>query len=505
VSDTGSWWQKGKLEADRNLPAAPGLAERTDRLERVFGSELTSSMSLNLRGTALAAASSIGVLMLAQFSAIWLDDNRWRIPDLWDYVLLVTLTVTVVAFGLAALIAGVAVWPKRRWAGEQQARLAKLASGDEAGEAALLLEMVERQRRVNERRGRLLRIAAIAFAIALLGTVIQAMVFALMAEPADPVRTDRPSQAGGDESGLPSPDDQLRLAQRYAPRVWLHPAEQFGPLDPAVFVGASLLGWRLRRSVARVESRGRVSSSRLGARCKDAAGGCYEHEGYFSNELTRPFAVKRARPANLNLRRGFFLDVADPERRGQARRNPNVPVFFELRRTPDELLVTYWFFYGYSRPHVVPGLRGGDVLRDRLSHEGDWENVDVALAPDASRPVAVYLYGHGTPARVRWAQVQPGPSGHPLVYSARDSHASYAKEGPVEVCNPLGCALDVSAQGFRWDTWTALRPVRSEPWYGFGGAWGVAGSIGDRTGPLGPSRWKLPADPDPGDLAPVSH
>lgn len=38
-----------------------------------------------------------------------------------------------------------------------------------------------------------------------------------------------------------------------------------------------------------------------------------------------------------------------------------------------------------------------------------------------------------------------------------------------------------------------------------GGAWGVAGPVGDRTGPLGPSWWKLPADPDPGDLAPVSH
>ena len=505
MSETGSWWRKGGLEADRDLDAAPDLAGRLDRLERAFTSELTSSMSLNIRGTALAAASGVGVLMIAQFSAIWLDDNSWVLPDLWDAILLTVLTVTVVAFGLAALVAGVAVWPKRRWAGQQQLRLEKLAAGDEQGEAVLLLEMVERQRRVNERRGRLLRVGAIVFAVALLGTIAQATIFALKAEPADPARADRPTDAGGDETGLPSPEEQLALAVRHAPRVWLHPAERFGPLDPSVFVGASLLGWRLRRGAARVERRGRVAAIRLGVRCGQAPGGCYQHDGYLSRELTRPFTKKRARPESLNLHRGFFLDVEDGERRGQAGRNPESPVFFEFRRTPDELLVTYWFYYGYSRPHVVPGLRGGDLIRDRLSHEGDWENVDVALSPDASTPVALYLYGHGTPSRVRWGQVQPGPSGHPLVYSARDSHASYARPGPVEVCNPLGCALDVSAQGFSWDTWTALRPVKAEPWYGFGGAWGAAGPVGDRTGPLGPSRWKLPADPDPGDLAPVSH
>ncbi|HET9324035.1 MAG TPA: hypothetical protein VFO03_09165, partial [Gaiellaceae bacterium] len=361
MSDTGSWWRKGSLEADRDLAAAPGLAKRTDRLERAFGSELTSSMSLNIRGTALAAGSAVGVLLLAQFSSVWLDDNKWVVSDLWDNALLLVLTVTVVAFGLAALIAGVAVWPKRRWAGEQQRRLEKLAAGDEEGEAALLLEMVERQRRVNERRGRLLRIGAIAFALALLGTIAQAMIFALEAEPAEPVRTDGPSQAGGDGTGL-SAEQELELARRYAPRVWLHPREQYGPLDPAAFVGASLLGWRLRRGFARVEPRGRVSPDRLGSHCDGTPGGCYTHEGYLARELTRPFMRRRARPKGLNLRRGFFLDVADSARPGQAGRNPDSPVFFELRRTPKELLITYWFFYGYSRPHVAPDLPGGDVL-----------------------------------------------------------------------------------------------------------------------------------------------
>ena len=505
MSETGSWWRKGELEAHRTLDADVDLAQRRDTLERSFSAELTSSMSLNLRGTALAAAASVGVLLLAQFAAIWLDDNSWRLPDIADTALLLTLTGTVLALGFAALVAGIAVWPKRRWAAQQHERFQALAEGDESRESRLMLQMVERQRRVNERRGRLLRIAAILFAIGMLGSIAQGLIFALTAEPADPARTDGPAPIGGDETGLPSPEDQQRLAAQFAPRVWLHPSERFGPVDPAVFVAASLLGWRLRRDSGCGESRGRVVPARLGARCDAAPGGCYEHSVYLSRELTRPFTVRRARPRGLNLRRGFFLDVADEERRGQAQREPDSPVFYEFRRTPDELLVTYWFFYGYSRPHVVPGLRGGDLIRDRLSHEGDWENVDVALHPDTGEPVALYLYGHGTPARVRWAGVEVEEGGRPVVYSARDSHASYAKAGNVEVCNPLGCALDVSARGFAWDTANRLRPVRAEPWYGYGGAWGAAGSLGDRTGPLGPSRWKLPADPDPGDLASVSQ
>ena len=44
--------------------------------------------------------------------------------------------------------------------------------------------------------------------------------------------------------------------------------------------------------------------------------------------------------------------------------------------------------------------------------------------------------------------------------------------------------------------------MRKEPWYGFGGAWGKAGAIGDTTGPLGPSRFKRSDDREPGEQVP---
>jgi hypothetical protein len=511
-----SWWRPTDLEDTRSLEASEDLPQRIDRLERAFATELTGSMSLNIRGTALAAASAVALLLLAQFSAVWLDDNSWHIPDIPDKAMQLLLVATAVALAGCVLVAVIAVWPRRRWASELRDRIERLNEGADLEEAKLLLGMVDKERAANERKSRLLRVAAIPFLAAVLGTVAQGTIFALAAEPADPRRASEPAAVELDESGLPSPEDQLELARTYAPRVWLHHDERFGPLDPGAFVRGSRLAWHTRRRDTQLAGRGQVAPARLGRRCDAAAGGCYTFAGFLSRELTRPFHEDRFRPPDLNPRRGFALDLDKRLRRGQSRRDPDVPVFFELRRTPDELLLAYWFSYGYSTPHVGGSGKAARVLRDQLSHEGDWEGIDVALSPDGGTPLAVYFYGHGTPVRRRWDEVcKAGPdpadcsrdeAGHPVVYSALDSHASYADRGTTKVCGEVGCSSDIRTRGFRWDTWARpdrVRPVRGEPWFGFGGAWGAAGPIRDRTGPLGPSRWKLPADPDPGDLSSV--
>jgi hypothetical protein len=492
---------------------------QVEGLERALSTEHTRSVSVNVRGTVIAVVSALALLLLAQFSALWLDDNRWHVPDLADWALRALLTLTVLAFTAACVLAGVAVWPNRGMARHQRDRIGSLDDGDEQRHAEALRAMVDGQHATNKRKSRWLLLASVAFALAIAGTVLQSAIFALAAEPVDPTRTDTPDDSEIDETGLPSPEEQLRLALQYAPRVWLHTSERFGPLDPGEFVLASQLEWHLRRRDEKVESRGNVVAARLGRRCGEVSGGCYEFGGYRTRDLTRPFAG-RGRPRNLSLRRGFALDVEPSAVRGQAGRDPDATVFFEFRRVGPALRVTYWFFYGYSRPHFLDDVPGADQLTDRLSHEGDWENVDVALTSDGSAPVAVFFYGHGKPTRVAWTEVCKVGSnpddcslgaepGHPVVYSALDSHASYAKAGRKPVCLKLAgkqvCAVDVRERGFRWDAWTGpngVRPVRSEAWYGFGGAWGSAGSISDRTGPLGPSRWKLPADTDPGDLGP---
>jgi hypothetical protein len=516
VGDKPSWWRKDEIERPRELDGMGDLRDRAEQLERAFASELTGSASLNSRGSTLGAASALAILLVTQFSATWLDDNHWHFPDVWDTAMKVLLPLSIVLLLVCTVLAVVAVWPRRRWAVEQKERIDSLCRGDDAKEAELLLRMVDIQRAANERKSRLLRLASVPLALAIAAVVAQSMAFAFKAEPVDPVRSDSPSVADQEPSdtSLPSPAERIALAARYAPRVWVHSKERFGPVDPNEYLAHSALVWKQRRRPETVAPNGKVDPARIGARCDRAPGGCYEKSGYLARELTRPFMARVERPRGLNLRRGFAVDGDASVRRGQAGRDPDVPVYYEMRRTPDELLITYWFFYGYSRPHIVGGSNATDSILSVLSHEADWENIDVALTPDGSAPLAVYFYGHGHPLRVGWAKIcKLGPGiedcssdqpGHPVVYSALDSHASYDRAGTRKVCGPAGCANDLTDDGWRWDTWTrpgGLRPVRDASWWGFGGAWGAVGNLPDNTGPLGPSRWKLPADPDPGDLA----
>jgi hypothetical protein len=497
--------------------SATRLAERTDHLERFLETEHARATSLNIRATALAGTSAIAILLLAQFSATWLDDNSWTLADEWDTALRYLLPGTVAAFALATGFALCALWPRTSSKAARSDRIDSLAAGDDEKQAALILKMVESLRKTNDLRNLFVRVASLAFALALAGTISQSTIFAVKAEPADAARPDTLDTPDEDQAGLPSADEQQELAESYAPRVWLHSAERTGPMEPSSYIAASRLGWHVRRTTEKVASEGSVVTERLGRNCLKAPEGCYEMRGYRAYELTRPYAKHALRPLNLLLRRGFTLDVDDSARQGQSRRNPDAPVFFEFRRARNKLLLTYWFFYGYSRPHVAEGLPGRERLAKLLSHEGDWESIEVALSPDGTKPLDLYLYGHGRPTRVAWANVfctadtdrspcRLDAPGHPIVYSALESHASYAEAGSTKVCGSLGCARDLRNEGWRWDTWSAddsVRSVRVEPWYGFGGAWGAVGTVSDTTGPLGPRAGKLPADPDPEDLVAV--
>jgi len=151
----------------------------------------------------------------------------------------------------------------------------------------------------------------------------------------------------------------------------------------------------------------------------------------------------------------------------------------------------YWSFY-----------RGQDQDRGIARtgrHAGDWEMVQYRLDA-AGRPVEAVYAQHSGAERCDWAVVEQR-DGHPVVYSARGSHASYLRPGvrdrtfpdPNDEADGRGTVVRprvvrVTAHSPRWMRW----PGR---WGGARARWWIPG---EQDSPFGPAhqrqgRW---ADPD---------
>jgi hypothetical protein len=156
------------------------------------------------------------------------------------------------------------------------------------------------------------------------------------------------------------------------------------------------------------------------------------------------------------------------------------------------VLVQYWFFYPFNDFHVI------------FDHEGDWEHVTVRL--DALlRPVGAWFARHRWSAPGEWfawtALAREGD--HPVVLSARGSHASYAAPEDVLWWDRACPTRDPNAaerSGCRvWRTWSPLtggivdtgardKPRARAAFVAWPGQWGTLGWFRrDTGGPRGPA------------------
>jgi hypothetical protein len=222
-----------------------------------------------------------------------------------------------------------------------------------------------------------------------------------------------------------------------------------------------------------VAPRGTVVPRRLGRAAEDPyehPRGCADRGRVFAaSEFTRPQG--KGMRNGLPLGEGFFLSFPRGFEAGTTTTSaiPGIytgsPVYYQYA---PRHFVTYFFFYAFSR-----ALRIGN-------HQGDWERISVCL-DGRERATGVIYYQHQSRAPIPWTAV--GKLGnHPIVYSARESHASYLTAGFKRFPN------DDREEGLIWPTWRELINVFDQPWYGFGGAWGKARGQSDFTGPLGPSQ-----------------
>ena len=327
-----------------------------------------------------------------------------------------------------------------------------------------------------------------------------------------------PEEAGGIRTGQPE--------VTFAPVVQLAERERYRPMDARWFLARSALwladdqgcpdgkiavGRQLRAQRTPVVDWLYLSGIGWGPTywrqmykpgCEDKR----QRYRYFANQRTRPHDDAPDRAKGMRVTEGYYLDLMDWAREGPPRADGGSPdaaqVLYKRRHpAPDArpgLRLTYSMLYGMSEPRDASGR---PIVA--LTHEGDWERVDVLLSGEKGRyePVGVRLIHEQQPPRwIPWSTLhraldeRTGRRTHPVLYAARDSHTLHARPGrhrhEVRLGRETVTIVDLAAASCkycgRWRTWEDLADVRTQPWYGFGGAWGKPGRTEATTGPLGP-------------------
>jgi len=222
------------------------------------------------------------------------------------------------------------------------------------------------------------------------------------ARAARPVRTLRAlAHDDQDRDGLPDSLEE-RLAARYAPAVVLAPGERNRPASTR---------WLLARVAP---------------------------PGIAANDASHALLAGQLRLGGT--------EFSDEVRAGSNDPRDWVTYVHVYPRVDGGINVQYWFFYPYNKAPLFFG-----------NHEGDWEHITVELAPGGS-PRAVYFSEHSNnnPGVYRsWEQVRR-VGDHPIVLSARGTHASYPDQTSVAwFDNVSQCRAVEACQDLVWRTWEA--------------------------------------------------
>jgi hypothetical protein len=256
----------------------------------------------------------------------------------------------------------------------------------------------------------------------------------------------------------------------YAPVVYLSPFESYHPMDPATFIQRS----RFRHHRSWSSDQGFHRNSLQWVTTNSHAAEYYDVPINWLNAYTLHANGDNRRPRDSNCGDSYnvFLETDDNET-GVANPNGTVPVFYTYRRFGSWHKIQYWWFFGYNNT-VMPGI----------NHQGDWEHVTAWVYNGAVSNVYFAAHEGGT---TRQAGGFALVGKRPVVFVAYGTHAAYSTAGLQSF--PIGLGLsfyDLTGYGQCWNTHLNLKPLASQPWKEYAGAWGEVGNLATTTGPLGP-------------------
>ncbi len=281
-----------------------------------------------------------------------------------------------------------------------------------------------------------------------------------------------------DFDGIEDADEEV-LIQTYAPQIRLHPDDGTKP---------SSVYWYMPRTHMRythnncpdceIISHGNVTNSNITAQShQNKPFFCFHSGSYKYSSSYSP----------SDHQTGFFLQQNDSTHPG-ASNSSDWQVYAHVYPAYNGgVAIQYWFFYPYN--DWISGL----------NHEGDWENIIVLLDSNWNVEKLSYAQHNGYTdyegeeihQKIQWID-----GTHPVVFSAKGSHASYAGVF-LTFCSSF--LLDFcSSSGTWWNTWQVgggvvnvgekSYPLNGCNWLRYSGRWGEIGLLfGHTSGPKGPA------------------
>lgn len=283
----------------------------------------------------------------------------------------------------------------------------------------------------------------------------------------------------------PAGEDYGFILQRivqYAPEVRLHPDDLFQPSSVPWYLNHVRMR-RHRTSIGplwrdiQILDKGQVY---IGSLVNQLSGGQSSGSG---NKATN-----------------FFLEIEGDRDRVIRGNVYTAPCYVHYRKAPNGLDndIQYWFFYPYSGDIALLD-EGPDV---NIAHEGDWEHITVRVDRNWHHIVKIFYAVHDDILSVSADEpfnfnYDLNLLAHPIVYSAKHSHASYPIAGEIKEF----WANDHTADGgIIWKTWQNLillgtkdNPLNGQMWLKYTGRWGEIGGNLTRlltqatSGPYGPA------------------